>query len=145
MDSTKVFSQAKWSRLLERSMEQIKALATLKGGEYAGDEDRLANFRRNGQALGVSMELVWVVYAGKHWDAIQQYVKDMASGRKRERAEPITGRADDLIVYLLLFKAMCEERGACLPPVGTHKCGWCGMDYQTAADLVAHAQREHHH
>jgi hypothetical protein len=57
------------------------------------------------------MEQVWAVYAAKHWDAINQYVKDMAKGVVRQRMESISGRADDLIVYLILFKAMVEEAG----------------------------------
>lgn len=110
MSKNKIFSQEQWSVLLSSSTERIKSLAALKGGEYAGDLDRLANFRRNGESLGLPMETIWVVYAGKHWDALQQYVKDLQSGRERERVEPIDGRVDDLLVYLLLFKAMLLER-----------------------------------
>jgi hypothetical protein len=35
----------------------------------------------------------------------------MAKGVARQRMESISGRADDLIVYLILFKAMVEEAG----------------------------------
>lgn len=97
-------------KILKKSVEQIQNLSTLKGGEYAGDTDRLANFRRNGIALGLPMEVIWAVYAGKHWDAIQQYIKDLTIGRQRERLESIEGRIDDLIVYLILFKAIYQER-----------------------------------
>lgn len=106
------FSHDRWAALVEASFEQIKSLATKKGGEYSGDDDRLLNFRRNGAALGLPMETVWAVYAGKHWDAIQQFIKDQRNGRERERLEPIAGRVDDLLVYLLLFKAMLEEGGS---------------------------------
>ena len=105
-----IYSHDQWNRLLASTQEEISRLSTLKGGEYAGDSDRLANFRRNGQALDLPMETIWAVYAGKHWDAIQQYVKDLAAGKHRERAEPISGRLDDLIVYCILMKAMVEER-----------------------------------
>jgi hypothetical protein len=100
-----------FQHLVEETIENVKGLAKLKGGEYAGDGDRLANFRRNAGNLELCMEQVWAVYAAKHWDAINQYVKDTAKGVHRERMESIAGRADDLIVYLLLFKAMVEERG----------------------------------
>ena len=56
------------------------------------------------------METIWRVYAAKHWDAVGQYIRDLQSGKERLRDEPITGRIHDLIVYLLLFKAMVEER-----------------------------------
>ena len=104
------FTQAQWEVLLEKTIDQVKFLAKAKGGEYSGDVDRLLNFRRNGVNLELPMEVVWAVYAGKHWDAISQYIKDLHQNKKRTRSEPITGRADDLIVYLLLFKAMVEER-----------------------------------
>lgn len=105
------YSPDQWSALLSSTIVQIQSLAALKGGEYSGDTDRLANFRRNGQALGLDMTQIWGVYAAKHWDAIIQAIKDWASGKDRTRLEPLSGRADDLIVYLLLFKAMLEERG----------------------------------
>lgn len=105
------YSHDRWVTLLTDTIEEIRNLSAKKGGEYAGDDDRLANFRRNGAALGLPMETVWAVYAGKHWDAIQQFIKDQRNGKERERLEPIAGRVDDLLVYLLLFKAMLEESG----------------------------------
>lgn len=105
------FSHEAWDALLASSIEQIKSLVTVKGGEYAGDSDRLANFRRNGQVLGLPMEVVWSIYYAKHHDAVMQYVKDLSAGTTRPRAEPLSGRVDDMIVYLLLLKAIFIERG----------------------------------
>lgn len=105
-----MYSHEQWRLLLARIYHDVSQLATLKGGEYSGDFDRLANFRRNAQNLGLPMETVWGVYAAKHWDAIQQYVKDLQQDKVRERLETIDGRALDLIVYLCLFIAMLEER-----------------------------------
>lgn len=109
------YTHEQWNALLERSIAEIRRLSVQKGGEYAGDQDRLANFRRNARALGQEPELVWAVYAGKHWDAIQQYCRDLAQGVARIRAEPISGRLDDLIVCALLLKAMVEEREGAKP------------------------------
>ena len=106
----KSFSHQEYDQIVQETIENIKELSSLKGGEYAGDNDRLANFRSIAQALGLNMEQVWAVYAAKHWDAIMQYVKDLGEGKTRERLESIAGRADDLIVYLILFKAMFIER-----------------------------------
>lgn len=105
-----IYEHDKFDKLLIQTVEIINSLAEKKGGEYAGDEDRLANFRRNAEALGLNMEDVWSVYAAKHWDAIMQYVKDSRNGVERERLEPIDGRAHDLIVYLVLFLAMLDEK-----------------------------------
>lgn len=108
----KIFSHAEWLKLVDQTHDMVMKLSTLKGGEYAGDNDRLLNFRRNAEALGLANEQVWAVYAAKHWDAIMQYVKDIGTGKQRTRMESIEGRADDLIVYLMLFKAMVQERNS---------------------------------
>lgn len=107
-----VYKPEDYTRLTDETVDNLIKLSKLKGGEYAGDVDRLANFRRNAAALGLSMEQIWAVYAAKHWDAIMQYIKDLGNGITRERMESISGRADDLIVYMVLFKAICEERDA---------------------------------
>src|SRR5574337_90506 len=99
-----------YNRIVDETWNHVHRLSHLKGGEYAGDKDRLANFRRNAEALGIAMETVWAVYAAKHWDAIMQFVKDITTKTDRVRSEPIEGRIDDLIVYLLLFKAILAER-----------------------------------
>ena len=108
--AAEIFSHDRWHKLLEDSFQVVTKLSVLKGAEYSGDFDRLANFRRNSRDLGVPMELVWRIYAAKHWDAIGQYCADLVTGRERQRLEPIEGRIDDLLVYLLLFKAILSER-----------------------------------
>lgn len=104
------YSHERYAKLVAETVEQIHSLSKLKGGEYAGDDDRLANFRRNAKALDLPMETVWAIYAAKHWDAVMQYVRDLQHGKERERLEPISGRLDDLIVYAILLKAMIDER-----------------------------------
>jgi hypothetical protein len=103
------FSHAKFDALVEETVAKIKSLGQFKGGEYAGDDDRLANFRRNGLALGLPMEAIWAVYYNKHHDAVMQFIKDNNNGKTRKRLEPIDGRVDDMILYLILFKAMLHE------------------------------------
>jgi hypothetical protein len=104
------FSHAEYDKIVEETIEQIRELSALKGGEYAGDYDRLANFRRNADNCGVPMELIWRIYAGKHWDAITTYINDVVNHKDRPRLESLAGRANDLIVYLILFKCMLFER-----------------------------------
>ena len=94
----------------EATFKEMAKLGTLKGGEYAHGDDRLDNFRRNGKNLDLPIEVIWTVYAAKHWDAVTQYVSDLNKGIKRDRLESITGRVDDLLVYLILFKCMVVER-----------------------------------
>ena len=116
MKLEKSFSHSRYGALVEETIATIRELSALKGGEYAGDEDCLANFRRNGKDLDLPMETVWRVYAAKHWDAVGQYIRDLQDGTARKRLESIEGRADDLIVYLLLFKAMIRERTDAVNP-----------------------------
>jgi hypothetical protein len=104
-----MFSPQEYEKLVNQTFDEVMKLSRLKGGEYSGDEDRLANFRRNALALGLTKEQVLMVYAGKHWDALMQYAKDMGTGKSRVRLETLEGRCDDLIVYMLLLKAMLQE------------------------------------
>jgi hypothetical protein len=106
------YTSESFQALINQTVKNIKDLSTLKGGEYSGDNDRLANFRRNADALGLNMETVWSVYAAKHWDAIIQEIKDKNTGLTRSRLETIDGRIDDLILYLLLYKAIREDVAA---------------------------------
>ena len=53
-----MFAHSEYEELVEQTIEQIYQLSKLKGGEYAGDVDRLANFRRNAADLELPMETV---------------------------------------------------------------------------------------
>lgn len=104
-----VFTHSDYAHVMMETFENCAELARLKGSEYSGDTDRLANFRRNGAAIGLPMEAIWYVYAAKHWDALTQSILDKTHGKTRERLEPLEGRIDDLIVYLVLLKCMMVE------------------------------------
>lgn len=112
------FSHAAYAQLVKDTFDTAMQLSTLKGGEYSGDDDRLLNFRRNAAALGLTKETIWGVYAAKHWDAIMRYIKDLQAGKDRVRLESLDGRCNDLIVYLMLFKAMLIENATSVA-VGT--------------------------
>lgn len=91
--------------------ERLKSLTATKGQEYKGGEEtsQFANFERHAASLGMSREQVLFVYMMKHIDSITTYVKDRAAGRERVYAEPITGRIDDAILYMLLLRGMAVE------------------------------------
>ena len=76
-----------------------------KGKEYCGSEDRLANFKRAGEAIGIDPIKVLYVYMCKHWDSISSYVK----GNREGLSEPIRGRIVDLITYAGLLNGLIEE------------------------------------
>jgi hypothetical protein len=104
------FSHQDYLSIFHETWNRCEELGKLKGGEYAGDYDRLANFRRAAANIDLPMEVIWYVYCSKHWDAITQYVKDITTNTERTRLEPIEGRIDDIIVYMILLKCMVRER-----------------------------------
>jgi len=106
---TAQFSHDRYNVLVKATFDKVTELSKLKGGEYSGDDDRLLNFRRLGVELGLPKETIWKVYVTKHWDAVSQYIKDLNTGKTRPRLESLESRCDDLIVYLILFKAMLIE------------------------------------
>lgn len=96
--------------LLKETHQKMLSISATKGQEYAGSEDRLANFKRLGDQLHLIPEKILWVYMTKHLDSLITYIEDQQQGKKREYSEPITGRVDDAILYLNLLKALIVER-----------------------------------
>lgn len=94
-------NRPRFQRFLDVQFERIKGLSGTKGKEYATDEDVHADFNEVATELGTSAEQALMTYALKHWRAIQHYVRE-----GHVKSEPIEGRIDDLILYLILFRAM---------------------------------------
>lgn len=101
--------QDDFEKVVLGTMEQCRQLLVVKGGEYAGSADRLANFKRGAELTGVTPLQCLFVYMSKHYDAVATFVRDDARGEVRPRSEPITGRLDDLINYCLLAKALLAD------------------------------------
>ena len=95
------------TQIIDNTFEAIRKLRATKGKDYTrGEADTLSNFKRHAEALDLQPEQIWAVYAGKHWDAIVSYCK-----RGQVESEPIEGRIDDMLTYLLLLKGLIAERG----------------------------------
>lgn len=107
-----MFPRKKFLDIIDKTFNRIRELNLTKGLEYTGDrqDDALANFRSNGKDVGIAPEVCLRVYAGKHWNSISQYIRDIQNGNERVYSESIEGRIDDLILYLLLLKAFVVER-----------------------------------
>lgn len=75
-----------------------------KGADYSSDADRLANFKRLADRLGMHDMQVWAVYFIKHIDAILTYCRTLAV-----QSENIRGRFADARNYLDLGLALIEE------------------------------------
>lgn len=102
-------NQVQFDSFVTETVETTAKLLVLKGGEYAGSDDRLANFKRGAELTGVTPLQCAFIYASKHYDAIATFVRDQATGTDRIRSESIEGRFDDLINYCILMKALVRE------------------------------------
>ena len=109
--------QKEFEALFDETVQTIRHLLVVKGGEYAGSNDRLANFKRGASLTGTTSLQTALIYASKHYDAIATYVRDDAAQESRPRSEPIEGRLDDLINYCILMKALIREAGAPKEPL----------------------------
>jgi len=92
--------------LIDKLLVECKNIRLSKGEAYSGKEDKLGNFKRVAQFLGLTSEQVWATYFHKHLDALSSYLR----GEYKD-SEPIKGRIEDLINYLFLLSAILEEQG----------------------------------
>jgi len=91
--------------LVDNTYKRLLELTATKGHEYSRDSDQLANFKRQAVELGVPDTIILAVYLNKHLDAIKSFIKN-----GKEFSEPIEGRIDDAILYLVLLKGLISDR-----------------------------------
>lgn len=74
--------------------------------EYAhAEENAFGNFERTADDLeNISREQVLWIFVKKHLDGIKAYI----NGHKSQR-EPVQGRINDAIVYLILLRGMVDD------------------------------------
>ena len=92
-------------RLLDTLQKQEAAILENKGKDYTiGSEDRLDNFKRNAEHMGLKPKQVCYVYLSKHLDAIASYIKF-----GKVESEPIEERIADARNYLFLLFALIKD------------------------------------
>lgn len=106
----------RFQNLLKATHDRMVELTATKGEEYANNtifgnseadhmaQDQHANFKRLSEELGMKPEQVLSVYLTKHLDAVKSFLK-----HGRVYSEPIDGRIDDAILYLILLKGLVVE------------------------------------
>lgn len=100
-------NKKEFKALLGDTYEVLFNLTDTKGEEYAGGNNQtnqLQNFIDAGIDAGIRTEQAWLVHFNKHVAAIKAYVRTGAV-----KSEPIEGRIDDAILYLILLKAMVRD------------------------------------
>ena len=95
---------SEFTDILIRMMREEQQCMQSKGADYAGNNDRLNNFKEVGRMTGLSPIQVWAVYFLKHVEAIMTYVKTGSIS-----SEPIESRIMDARNYLALFRGLVEE------------------------------------
>lgn len=88
--------------------ECLTVMNKTKGVDYTSGDDRLTNFKTIGEETGLEPLQVWMVWTGKHWDAIRRAIQK--NPRKPTKVgEPLRENFKDLIVYAFLGNALLEE------------------------------------
>lgn len=100
--------ESEYNLVTRRLLDKAKHIADAKRPGYTiGSEDVLANFKRVGEASGMSTAQCNLVYLLKHLDSIKAYILNP----DLHQAEPILERYADLINYVLLnFCIIVEDR-----------------------------------
>ena len=136
-------NQKDFEELCEQIQRDTTDILILKGREYAGSADRLANFKRNAELSGVDPLTVLHVYMAKHWDSFSTYVRDMQAKQPRELSEPIEGRLHDLINYAVLAVALIRDAQASEPLQANEVPAiWIKLEGEKDARLVSGDEAE---
>lgn len=96
-----------FDKMMDRYYAKMVEMRKTKGKEYANSEtDRLANFKEIAKEVGVSPELVLIIYSKKHSRAIDSYCRT----GKTHSVESIQGRITDRILYDFLLLGIVEDK-----------------------------------
>lgn len=90
-------------QIIEQMHEEELVVARTKGKEYT-QVDRLDNFKRIAQEIGISPKKVLWVYLKKHLDAINHYIVE-----EETLSEHIFGRIMDARGYLALLRCLIHD------------------------------------
>lgn len=94
-----------FEKIVDRRLSIVQKILTSKTKEYATDKDRLHNFKRSSEVLGVSPAKSCFAYFTKHLVSIM----DMVDFRRPSQLA-IDEKFTDAINYLLLLEALLVER-----------------------------------
>ena len=94
-----------FDELLQKMVNEEIDIMCTKGKDYTrNSSDKLINFKRASEDIGIKPEQVIYIYMKKHWDALITYIK---TGKLS--GEPIESKILDIRNYLALLRALIEE------------------------------------
>lgn len=97
----------KFQEILAKRIEQIQSVLSSKAKEYAIGLDRLHNFNRASQILGISREKALTGMLDKHLVSILDIVDNFID--VKPSFAMIDEKIGDAINYLILLEAMLKE------------------------------------
>jgi hypothetical protein len=102
--------RAEFTALRDRHYAAIAEINDRKGHDYAGEEDALANFKKDDERLRKIVEndpvlAKWYIYFDKHYEAVMTFLEE-----GDVKSEPIEGRIHDMILYSFLLLGLIEEK-----------------------------------
>lgn len=100
----------RFEELLTVTQAEMTSIMSDKNKEYArSDSDRLENFKRRGEYLGLDPISVLSVDLQKHLDAINSFIVRNRSASHVQLNDPINRRILDAINYLFLLRCLIED------------------------------------
>ena len=97
-----------FDKLVEETMAATAKLLIAKGAEYAGDADRLINFKRNAIKNGQTVLEVWATYWGKHVDSINTYMARVKEEAIRQALHTVAYRATQFAAEKHPWDHLCD-------------------------------------
>lgn len=98
----------KFNEVVSRRLKIVSSLLKTKGAEYSTDVDRLHNFKRASEILGVTPAKACISFLAKHLVSIM----DMVEYGKTPSQAMIDEKFTDAINYFLLLEAVLMEQEA---------------------------------
>lgn len=99
----------RFEKLAEARFEKCLEVLNRKSEEYMRNDDKLHNFKRAGQLLGVIPEEALLGMATKHIVSIIDMVRDVSEGRKVTQ-DLVDEKIGDVINYMVLLEGLLTER-----------------------------------
>jgi len=99
-----------FNKLTEACLEEIRETLSMKAGDYAGEIDRLQNFKDAEDMTGANAEYCLWMFVTKHLVALQDYILNIGAIPRTE--EQLLEKTGDIAVYLMpLLRGLLIDRG----------------------------------
>lgn len=102
-------TEGEFSKYCEERLKELLGMGSEKGSEYAGQEDRFANFRHGSDLRRTIPEDYLYGLVAKHITALQDFIERLKAGQCM-RWDQWKEKTGDVIVYMLILEGLVKER-----------------------------------